>query len=144
MNPIDIVLTLCLMSDPSNCFQHRLQYESYEPLKQCVFDAQFYIAQYMGAHPELKLKDWGCAIPRAMRPRRRSSPDADTVDAAARQRGADMTGAASPGAVALAVRASAIPTAAGARLTTSPSRSSRDALPRCWVRTGPASRPCSR
>ncbi|SON54464.1 hypothetical protein HDIA_0923 [Hartmannibacter diazotrophicus] len=63
MNPIDIVLTVCMLANPSNCFEHRLQYQSVEPIKQCVFDAQFYIAQYMGEHPELKLAKWGCAYP---------------------------------------------------------------------------------
>lgn len=60
MNLFDVVMAICLMSDPSQCREQRLQFESYKSLNECVFDAQFYIAQWQGVNPGFTVKNWRC------------------------------------------------------------------------------------
>ena len=60
MNIFDIVMGICLLSDPTNCRDQHLQFESYKSLNECVFDAQFYIASWQAENPGWKIKNWRC------------------------------------------------------------------------------------
>jgi len=60
MNIFDIVMMLCMASDPSSCHEQRLQFESYKSLNECVFDAQFYIASWQAANKGWTIKNWRC------------------------------------------------------------------------------------
>lgn len=60
MNIFDIVMAICLMSDPSSCKEHHLQFESYKSLNECVFDAQFYIASWQAENAGWTVKNWRC------------------------------------------------------------------------------------
>jgi hypothetical protein len=60
MNLFNIVMGICLLSDPNSCREHRIQFESYESLNECILDAQFYIAQWQAANPGWKLGPWHC------------------------------------------------------------------------------------
>lgn len=60
MTFFDIAMLICLTATPSECRDHRIQFESYGSLQECVFQAQFYIAQWTQANPEYEVKQWGC------------------------------------------------------------------------------------
>ncbi len=60
MNIFDIVMAICLMSDPSSCKEQHLQFESYKSLNECVFDAQFYIASWQAENTGWSIKNWRC------------------------------------------------------------------------------------
>lgn len=60
MTFFDVVLAVCLLADPSQCREQRLQYESYGSLQQCVFEAQFFIAQWQAATPDWEVQNWRC------------------------------------------------------------------------------------
>lgn len=63
MNLFDVVLAICMLSDPSQCREHRLQFESMGTLQDCIFDAQFYIAQWQQANPDWKVGKFHCEYP---------------------------------------------------------------------------------
>ncbi|WP_181704137.1 hypothetical protein [Chthonobacter albigriseus] len=60
MNFFDIVMLICLAAKPGECADHRIQYESYGSLNECLFEAQFYIAQWRQANPQYDVKNWRC------------------------------------------------------------------------------------
>jgi len=60
MNLFNVVIGICMMSDPSSCKEQRIQFESYESLNECIEDAQFYIAQWQAANAGWNLKSWRC------------------------------------------------------------------------------------
>jgi hypothetical protein len=72
MNFFDIVMAICLMSDPSSCKEQHLQFESYKSLNECVFDAQFYIASWQTENPGWTIKNWRCEY--AQEPEGEESP----------------------------------------------------------------------
>jgi len=63
MNMIEIVLTVCAVSQPSMCEDKHLQFAAESSLRQCVMTAQPYIAQWIGAHPEWTAVRWRCEYP---------------------------------------------------------------------------------
>jgi len=58
---IELVLTLCLLDNPSKCREEALTYstQSVTPM-QCVMGAQPVIAQHMEYRPRWACKKWGC------------------------------------------------------------------------------------
>lgn len=60
MNFYEIVLAICMLSDPSQCKEQTLQFESVESLNQCNLDAQFYIASWLNENPEWQMKSFRC------------------------------------------------------------------------------------
>lgn len=60
MNFYEIVLAICMLSDPTQCREQVLQFESVESLNQCNLDAQFYVASWLGENPEWKMKSFQC------------------------------------------------------------------------------------
>ena len=62
MTPFEIVLLACLSADPSNCVEQRIPYESAGSLKQCVYEAQGVVAQWMSEHTDRFVKKYGCEI----------------------------------------------------------------------------------
>ena len=60
MTFFDVVLAVCMLSDPSQCREQRIQYESYGSLQECVFEAQFYIAQWQASQPGWEIRNWRC------------------------------------------------------------------------------------
>lgn len=60
MSFFDIAMMICLLSDPTKCQEHRIQFESYGSLNECLLEAQFYIAQWKGINPQYDVKTWRC------------------------------------------------------------------------------------
>ena len=48
---IELILTVCALSAPSQCDEQRLQFVSQESLMQCMMQAPPYIAQWSNEHP---------------------------------------------------------------------------------------------
>jgi len=63
MNMVDLVLSVCLLSNPSACEDKHLYFEWHGSLNACMFQAQPYIAAYMSEHPQYKLVRWRCEVP---------------------------------------------------------------------------------
>ena len=58
---IELILTVCALSAPSQCDEQRLQFASQESLMQCMMQAPPYIAQWSGDHPATRVVKWRCA-----------------------------------------------------------------------------------
>jgi hypothetical protein len=63
MEMIAIVVTVCSLTQPDQCEDQRLVYEMHGSLKQCVMNAQPYIAQWIGDHPKWMIKSFHCEYP---------------------------------------------------------------------------------
>ncbi len=63
MNMIDLVLTVCLVSNPDACRKEHLYFESRGSLFQCMILAPSEIAKWSAEHPALKVVRWTCAFP---------------------------------------------------------------------------------
>jgi hypothetical protein len=60
---IEIVLTVCAISNPANCQEKYLQFAWEGSLSQCMMSAQPYIAQWIGEHPAWIARKWSCDYP---------------------------------------------------------------------------------
>ena len=65
MGAIDILLTVCLLSNPTACEQKTIPVSDVGSLDQCLFWAQPHIAEWSVAHPKYKIVKWRCAFPDA-------------------------------------------------------------------------------
>lgn len=61
---VEIVLSLCLISNPGTCKDVNLTYmaENVTP-QQCMFYGQAEIAKYLQGHPRWQVKKWRCGRP---------------------------------------------------------------------------------
>ncbi|WAJ26778.1 hypothetical protein [Antarcticirhabdus aurantiaca] len=60
---VDLILTVCMLSDPTTCREERLIYESRGSLAQCMMLSTPYVAQWAGEHPKWMVKSWTCNWP---------------------------------------------------------------------------------
>jgi hypothetical protein len=60
---VALVLTVCLVSNQSECKDQELLFESHGSLMQCMFEAPPYIAEWTVTHPNWKVTRWRCAAP---------------------------------------------------------------------------------
>jgi hypothetical protein len=63
MEVVDLVLTICLLSDPTSCREERLHFEDRGGLHNCMFLAPTEIAKWSGDHPKVKVVRWRCDYP---------------------------------------------------------------------------------
>ncbi len=63
MDIIDLVLTICLLTAPSNCREERLHFENTGGLLNCMFLAPAEIAKWSEDHPHLRVVRWKCDYP---------------------------------------------------------------------------------
>ena len=63
MDVIDLVLTICLISNPTSCRVERLHFENRGGLNNCMFLAPTEIAKWSGEHPKHKVVRWTCDYP---------------------------------------------------------------------------------
>jgi hypothetical protein len=63
MNMVELVLTVCLVSNPGTCNEEHLYYESAGNLMHCMFQAQPEIAKWSSQHPKKKVMRWACKFP---------------------------------------------------------------------------------
>ena len=60
---IDLILTVCMVSNPGQCHDERLTFESRGSLNQCMMLSSPYVAKWVGDHPQYKVKRWRCDWP---------------------------------------------------------------------------------
>jgi hypothetical protein len=60
---IEIILTVCAISNPANCQEKYLQFAWEGSLSRCMMSAQPYIAQWIGEHPAWIARKWSCDYP---------------------------------------------------------------------------------
>ncbi len=63
MGAIDILLTVCLLSNPTACEQKSIPVGDAGSLAQCMYWAQPHIAEWSTTHPKYKIVKWRCAYP---------------------------------------------------------------------------------
>ncbi len=64
MNIVELVVAICLVSDPAVCSEEHFQFFEDGGLSSCMVRAQPYLAEWQAAHPRWTVKTWKCAIPR--------------------------------------------------------------------------------
>jgi hypothetical protein len=60
---IELILTVCALSAPSECDERRFEFASQESLMQCMMQAPPYIAEWSNQHPATRVMRWRCAYP---------------------------------------------------------------------------------
>ncbi len=63
MNPVDLVLTVCLAANPDACRTEHIYIEQSGSIVQCMLRAPGYIAQWTEDHPEFEVVRWKCIGP---------------------------------------------------------------------------------
>lgn len=63
MNLVDLVVMLCSLANPAACEEKHLLFEAHGSLRTCMMEAQPYLAQYMGEHPDQRIVRWRCDWP---------------------------------------------------------------------------------
>jgi hypothetical protein len=62
---IDLILSVCMVSQPGTCKEEHLYFESRGTLTQCMMLSSPYVAQWAGDHPQWKVTSWKCEWPKA-------------------------------------------------------------------------------
>ena len=62
---VDLILTVCMTANPSDCHEERLSFEARSSLAQCMMLSSPYVAAWAGDHPQWTVKKWTCAWPDA-------------------------------------------------------------------------------
>jgi hypothetical protein len=60
---IELILTVCALSAPTQCEEQRLQFVSQGSLMQCMMQAPPTIAAWAEQHPASRVARWRCAYP---------------------------------------------------------------------------------
>jgi len=64
MNYLELILTVCSLSQPTQCDERKLIFETAtESTRTCMMQAMPYIAQWSGEHPNLTITRWRCVHP---------------------------------------------------------------------------------
>ena len=58
-----IIMTVCALNAPADCHEARLQFAEPVSLMACMMQAQPYLAQWVGEHPNVRVARWRCAYP---------------------------------------------------------------------------------
>ena len=62
MNMVDLIVMVCALAG-GTCQEKHMLFESHGSLEQCMVEAQPYLAQWIGDHPDVEVKTWRCAWP---------------------------------------------------------------------------------
>jgi hypothetical protein len=60
MGLVELIVTVCALSLPSQCEDQHLSFTANMSLNQCVLNAQPYIAQWINEHPKWVAVRWRC------------------------------------------------------------------------------------
>jgi hypothetical protein len=63
MGLMELVLLACSLSNPGTCHEYHLVFQTAESLRSCTMEAEPYLAQWIGEHPNLRVARWRCASP---------------------------------------------------------------------------------
>jgi hypothetical protein len=56
-------MLVCRLAQPDMCEEQRIQFAWQGSLQRCAVEAQLYIAQWVGDHPQWELKNYRCENP---------------------------------------------------------------------------------
>lgn len=66
MNFVELILTVCALSQPNACDERKLMLETANgSTRSCMIQAMPYIAQWSGEHPNVAVTRWRCITPGA-------------------------------------------------------------------------------
>jgi hypothetical protein len=60
MNMIEVIITVCALAQPGQCQEQHLQFAAQGSIRQCVMNAQPYLAQWVNEHPKWNIVRWHC------------------------------------------------------------------------------------
>jgi hypothetical protein len=60
---IQIVMMVCRLTQPNMCEEQHIQFAWQGSLRRCAMEAQAYIAQWAGEHPQWEIKNFHCENP---------------------------------------------------------------------------------
>ena len=60
MQMVDLILAVCLISDPNSCRDEHLYFESHGSLRACMMEALPAMADWAGDHPEWRISRFHC------------------------------------------------------------------------------------
>jgi hypothetical protein len=63
MGLIELILTVCTLTQPASCEERRLSLVDEGSLMQCMTQAQPVIAEWAGTHPGRQVVKWRCSYP---------------------------------------------------------------------------------
>lgn len=63
MNMVDLIVIVCSLAAPSVCQERHMLFESHGSLYTCMWEAQPFLAQWIGDHPDLRIAGFRCDWP---------------------------------------------------------------------------------
>jgi hypothetical protein len=63
MNVVELIVMVCSLLNPQACSEKRFVFEASGSLKSCMMQAQPYLAQWAGDHPDERIASFHCAWP---------------------------------------------------------------------------------
>jgi hypothetical protein len=60
---VDLILLACSLTNTSECREYHILFETGGSLQSCMMQAQPYLAQWVGEHPNYRVARWRCAWP---------------------------------------------------------------------------------
>ncbi|WP_075220169.1 hypothetical protein [Acuticoccus yangtzensis] len=60
---IQLVVAVCLNSNPAICSEERFSFMEQVTTTTCTMRAMPYLAKWAGDHPQYKIKSWKCSYP---------------------------------------------------------------------------------
>lgn len=60
---IALIVTVCAVSNATDCRDETFYFGSNGTVVSCMFEAQLYIAEWSATHPKWKVKAWKCDTP---------------------------------------------------------------------------------
>ena len=63
MNVVELIVMVCSLLSPNACSEKRFLFEASGSLKTCMMEAQPYLAQWAGGHPNDRIASFRCAWP---------------------------------------------------------------------------------
>ena len=63
MGLVELILTVCTLTQPTSCEERHLSLVDEGSLTQCVTEAQPMIAEWAGSHPGRQVVKWRCSYP---------------------------------------------------------------------------------
>ena len=57
---VDLIIAVCMVSDPTICRDEHLYFESHGSLQRCMFEAMPAVAAWAGKHPQWRVSRFRC------------------------------------------------------------------------------------
>ena len=63
MDLVDLIIVVCALAAPEQCQEHHILVESHGSLASCMWEAQPFLAQWIGEHPVYRIASFRCDWP---------------------------------------------------------------------------------